>query len=52
MKTCIYCGEPVSSEDEDPNEPAHHWCANGEENPDEPVPLDRIYRRDLKKDLT
>jgi hypothetical protein len=49
VKTCIFCGEPIDSEDEDPNEIAHVWCANGEEPPDTPPALDEIFKLDNSK---
>lgn len=48
MKTCIYCGLPIDPADEDVDELAHVWCANGEEAPDEPPALDEVFKLDNK----
>lgn len=40
MKTCIYCGEKIDSEDE-VDGPAHEWCALGLDDPfDDPEEAD------------
>ena len=48
MKTCVYCGQPIDPADEDVDETAHVWCAGGEEPPEEPPPLDEIFKLDSK----